>query len=265
VDYTSWIAGMPQFINPSPAAVAQPDFRRALLSGVDRQQLVDSLQGGLVTVADVYIGPQYREHREVDASLTKYPYDPGRAVRLITGLGYTRGPDGVFRDAAGERLALELRSNGEPITEKTIVPVANAWTQLGVPTEPNVVPQQRIADREYMALFPGIRMMRQPDDPGAISRFHSNQTPLPDSKFVGRNYSRYMDPGFDALIDRYSSTIPWDERMQVLRQISHHMSDNATVLGMFYDANLTFMNRRLTGVGAHESAVWDVHRWDVSG
>jgi ABC-type transport system substrate-binding protein len=116
-----------------------------------------------------------------------------------------------------------------------------------------------------MAVFPGFRMMRQPDDPEAIFRYHSNQTPLPDSRFVGRNYSRYVNSDFDALVDRFLSTIPHGERMQVLRQIVRHMSENVTVMGMFYDADITFMNARVTNVGARQSNLWNVQQWDVSG
>jgi peptide/nickel transport system substrate-binding protein len=264
LDDASWVVVMPQFVNPNPAVVAEPDFRRALLHATDRQQLVDSLQGGLSSIAHQYISSSYAEHREVDGSVVKYDYDPRRAAQLIERLGYTRGVDGVYRDASGERLTLELRSNGERITENAIIPVAAFWMSVGVATEPNVVPQQRIADREYMAVFPGFRMMRQPDDPEAISRFHSNQTPLPDSRFVGRNYSRYMNPDFDAMIDRYFSTIPPGERMQILRQLVRHMSENATVLGMFYDADISFMNSRLRNLGVRQSNLWNVHLWDLS-
>jgi peptide/nickel transport system substrate-binding protein len=50
----------PQFLNPNPPAVAKLEFRRALVHGMDRQQLVDTLMGGLVPVADSFINPKRR-------------------------------------------------------------------------------------------------------------------------------------------------------------------------------------------------------------
>src|SRR5581483_10386986 len=205
----------------------------------------------------------YREHDAVDGSVVKYPYDPTRAAQLIEGLGYRKGTDGTYRDAAAAGLGLELRNNGEPITEKAIIPIANAWSVLGIAAEPNVVPLQRISDRQYMAEFPGVRLMRQPDDPDAFSRFASDQTPTADNKFVGRNYSRYTNPDFEALINRYYTTWPWDDRMAVLGDLVHHMSSEAVILGMFYDADITFMSQRLVNVGSRESTVWNVHLWDL--
>src|SRR5205807_6546177 len=104
--------------------VTDLQFRRALMYGTDRQELVDSIQGGLSSIAHLYLPPSEPEYAEVQDSAIRYEYDPRRAAQLIEGLGYSRGSDGIYRSAGGDRLAVELRSNGEPVTEKSIVPVA---------------------------------------------------------------------------------------------------------------------------------------------
>ena len=38
---SSWVVIFPQFINPTPAAVGDVRFRRALMHALDRQQIVD--------------------------------------------------------------------------------------------------------------------------------------------------------------------------------------------------------------------------------
>jgi peptide/nickel transport system substrate-binding protein len=264
LEFSGYINIMPQFLNPRPAIVTDANFRRALLYGTNRQELVDSLQGGLGNVADVHIGPAYPEYADVQDSIVRYPYDPRQAAQLFESLGYRRGADGTYRDGSGERLAVELRSNGSPITEKTIVAVADLWTRLGVATEPNRVPQPQMVDREYVATFPAFRMTRQNGTPDFITRIHSKQIPLPENRFVGPNYARYRNSEFDALLDQYSVTIPKNDRIQVLRRIANFVTDNAIIMGVFYDANITYMNGRLINVGARDSNVWDVHLWDSS-
>jgi peptide/nickel transport system substrate-binding protein len=259
----AWIVINPQFIGPSPAIVTDLQFRRALMHGTNRQELVDSLQSGLTPVAHLFINPAFPEFKEVESAVVRYEYDPRRTVQLIEGQGYTRGPDGIFRDAAGERLAVELRSNGERITEKTIIPVADAWTRLGVATEPNLVPPQRISDREYMATFPGFRMMRQPNDTIQVTRLHSSATPLPQSRFAGSNYARYVNPEFDGLLDEFVATIAWEPRIQILRRIMRHISENLNQMGLFYDMEFMLLNNRMKDVTAREVTIWDAHNWDV--
>ncbi len=259
----AWIVAHPQFMDPNPLVVTDVRFRRALLHGTDRQQLVDSLQGGLSEVAHVYLPPSEPEYPAVADSVIRYAYEPRRATQMIEEIGYTKGPDGMFRDAAGGRLAVELRSNGERITENTIIPLADMWNRLGVATESVQVPPQRIADREYMATFPGFRLMRQPNQASQISRSHSSLTPLPDARFVGSNYARYVNPAFDGMIDQFLTTIPREERMQVLRNAMHHISEQLNLMGIFYDADFTFISNRLEHVGARETVAWDVHQWQV--
>lgn len=38
-----WVTVVPQFVNPSPSLIADLRFRQALLEGINRQELVDSL------------------------------------------------------------------------------------------------------------------------------------------------------------------------------------------------------------------------------
>ncbi len=265
IDMGSYISAMPQFVNPSPPIIANAEFRRALIYGLDRQQLVDTLEGGLSRIADVYIGPQYAEYAAVIDAVPKYRYDPRQAAQMIENLGYRRGSDAAYRDGSGERLVIELRSHGSPIGEKTVVAVADLWTRMGVTTDPVIVTEARMRDREYAATFPGYSILKQNDAPDAITRFHSKQALLPETRFVGTNYPRYMNPEFDALIERYSLTIPFDERMQVLRQLARHLHEEAIVSTLFYDPDITVMNGRLQNVGAWSSSIWDVTRWDVTG
>jgi len=105
--------------------------------------------------------------------------------------------------------------------------------------------------------------MRQPDGPTDIARYHSSQTPNAEGRYVGRNFSRYVSAELDTLIDRYLSTIPWPERMQALRAIVRYMSEGATVIGFFYDVDITFMSTKLKNVGARQSNLWDIQGWDV--
>jgi len=260
----SWVAIHPQFINPNPAVIGELPFRQALYHATNRQELVDTLERGGTQVANVYVSPAVPEYNEVQDSVIVYPYDPRKAAELIEGLGYAKGTDGAYRSPSGERISLEIRSNGERITENAIVPVANSWSNIGLPTEPMLVPPQRIIDREYVATFPTFRMMRQPDRGTQLSRIHSSLTPLQTNNFVGSNYARYMNPEFDSLIDTYLSTIPWQERMVVFRQAMRHISEHLNLMGLFYDPDFAAASNRIKNLGVNDTEIWDVHLWDLS-
>jgi hypothetical protein len=77
-----------------------------------------------------------------------------------------------------------------------------------------------------------------------------------------------MSPSLDALVDRYFNTVPWGDRMEVGRQIMHHITDQVVWLDLFYDAAPMLISSRLKGVSASkaESALdtWNVQDWDVT-
>jgi peptide/nickel transport system substrate-binding protein len=259
-----WVALYPQLLNPNPAIIADMRFRRALLQAIDRQAMAETIMAGLVPVAHSYIKPGDPEAQETDPFVVRYAYDPRQAARGIEELGYVRGNDGAYRDAAGQRLGLEVRATSSPaIHVKTMLPVVDTWQRLGIAAEPLVVPVQQGTDREYRTTMPGFDTVRYTIGPSAVDRLHGSEAPLPENRFQGRNRARYMNPEFDGLIDRYMATIPHAPRMEVLGQVIHHMTDQVVTLSLFYDVETTLVSNRLTGLPARLPTT-NIHEWDMT-
>ncbi len=264
INYESWDAIYPQFLNPTPAVIGDVRFRRALLHGIDRERQVESLMAGLVP--HTYLSPNTPEFKDVDPQLVKYAYDPQRAAQMLADLGYTRGPDGILRDAAGQRLEVEIRAAVQTDTNvKSMLASADDWQRLGVATNQVTIPTQRAPDREYRATMPGFELTRQSNDVNTLTRYHSSLTPLPENNFTGVNRSRYRNAELDALIERYQVTIPTAERTQVLAEALHHVSDQLSVMGIFYATRVTMVRNRLQNIttGDQANASWAAERWDV--
>jgi peptide/nickel transport system substrate-binding protein len=260
-----WVALYPQLLNPNPPIISDVRFRRALIQAIDRQAMADTIMAGLVPIAHSYIKPDAPEARETDSFVVRYDYDPRRATLAVEELGYTRGADGVFRDPAGQRLGFEVRATSSPaIHQKAMFPVVDYFQRLGLAAEPLVIPVQRAADREYRTTMPAFDTVRYPIGPSWVDRLHSSEAPLPENRFQGRSRARYMNPEFDALIDRYMATIPWGPRMQVLGQVLHHMTDQLINMGLFYDVETTLVSNQLVNVPAQNPTA-NIHEWDVKG
>lgn len=261
----SWIVIHPQFIEPNPPQIADVRFRRALMHAIDRQQMVDTIQHGLVPVADSIVTPDDPDYAATIGSAVRYEYDPRRAVQLLEELGYRRGSDGASLTLGTQRLAVEYRTmDGYDIHLKTIFPVTEFWQKIGIAVDPIVFPQARAREREWVSTFPSFLMYRQGTGIGGLRSRHSRNTPLPENSYVGQNYARYMNPTFDALIDKYFVTIPKDERIEVAKQLVHHVSDQLPLMGLYYDSEPRFIANRLTGVPVKGSQAWNAHRWKLN-
>jgi peptide/nickel transport system substrate-binding protein len=265
----NWVVAYPQFIDPSPRILLDVRMRKALMHALDRQEMADVLQGGLTPVGHSIINTRLPQFQSLDSQVVRYEYDPRRAIQIIEGLGYTRGSDGMFRDRANEPLRVEIRTTGEQeIQTKSVLSIADYWQKAGVGVDTMVLGVQRRTDRAYRATRPGFEVLRTPDGQKGLRRAYSSETPLPENNFSkSGNNARYMNPEFDALLDRYFSTIPIQERLQVLGQIVHHSSDQINVMGLFSGAEPTLISNRLIGAGPRggqdSTNAWNVADWDL--
>lgn len=262
----SRIVMYPQFMNPSPAAVTDVRFRRALLHALDRQEMADTLNAGYSSIAHIFLAPREREYPEIASSIVKYDFDVRRAAQLLEEAGYTRGPDGALRDRGSQRLSVEIRTSQEQdIHLKAMASAANYWERAGLATEQVVIPPQRRRDREYVQTFPSFLLYRQGSGLDFLKRLRISETPLPENDYVGNNNSRYLNQEFDAVLDRVFITIPMQQRMNVVRQAVQHLTDQVLLLELFYDTQPVVIGSRLVNVRKPGSAsiLWDVHEWDV--
>jgi hypothetical protein len=75
-----------------------------------------------------------------------------------------------------------------------------------------------------------------------------------------------MNPAFDALLDRFFTTIPARERTRLLGDIAQHISEQLNLMGLFYDTNGTLISGRLLHVNArhaNSTQAWNAQEWDL--
>src|SRR5439155_19478236 len=77
---TSWARIHPQFLNPTPQLVGELAFRQALIYAIDRQQIADTIQHGLVPVADMLPSPNAPDYPALQSSFVRYGYDARKSA-----------------------------------------------------------------------------------------------------------------------------------------------------------------------------------------
>jgi peptide/nickel transport system substrate-binding protein len=266
-DFTtqSWTALYPQHVDPNPPALANLSFRRALMYALDREQLVNTLLMGRSRIVSSFIGPNSPEFTDLQAHLVEYPYDQRRATELISGLGMSKGPDGMFRDSAGQPVSVEIRTTaGDDLRNNAMLAAADMWTRVGIGAEPVLIPRQRASDREYRVVRPAFELTHQPNEltERSLIRLHSKQVPTAAKDWAGQNRARYSSPELDALIDQYFVTYSPRERLEAAKQINYHISDQLPVLGLFYRIQPMLIANRLVNVSA-DAQTRNSHEWDL--
>ena len=109
--------------------------------------------------------------------------------------------------------------------------------------------------------FPGFTLQGGASGVAAIKNSHGNQSRLPENNYTGNNYSRYANPEFDSLIDRFLTTIPHTQRMDALRQVVRHMTDNLNMMNLYYATTSTMVKNNVVNVPVR--IAWNAQEWDV--
>jgi peptide/nickel transport system substrate-binding protein len=257
-----------QFINPNPAVIADVQFRRALLHAIDRQEIIDTLEGGLTTVPASYLPPKQPQFQEIEAGVMRYDYDPQKAAQLIAGLGYTKGADGFFRDQSQQRLGVEIQTqSGDENQNKIMYAVADYWQRAGVVVDAVVVPVQRSTDAQARATRSGFYLSGGPSGLLGLHLVSSTQVPRAENNWVGQSSSRYSSPEYDALYDRYLTTVPRRERMQALARLIEHLAAYLPVLPVYFRVAPSMIANRVVGAGPEQTfreQAWNAHAWELT-
>jgi ABC-type transport system substrate-binding protein len=178
----------------------------------------------------------------------------------------TKGADGFFVDQRGQKPSFELRTTGDnDARRKTLFSVADFWQKVGVTVDAQIVPEQLQGDRQYRAEFPAFEIKRSSSDLTELPRFHSTQARTAQNGYRGAggsltNDPRYASPELDALSDRFVSTIPIDQRLQIAGQMIRHITESLVILGLYFDTEPTMVSNRLRNFNGE---VWNAHEWDI--
>jgi peptide/nickel transport system substrate-binding protein len=180
--------------------------RQALLYGLDRQGLVDTVLDGRGLVLNSPIMPQSWAY---DATLEPYSYDPARAVALLEEAGWSL-PDATElalvesssdevqpRNKRGESLEFTLLASDVPDRVALAYAIARQWGELGVRVEVEAVSlselmEDHLRPRDYDAALVQWQVRTDPDP---YPLWHSTQAES------GQNYGGFVDRDADEAIE----------------------------------------------------------------
>lgn len=160
-------------------------------------------------------------------------------------------------------MTVNIQTTPEDHNLKPMYAVADYWQRIGVTSELDPIPPPRQRDIAYRANFPTFNLQMGAGGITRLKELHSYDARLAENNYRGLNYSRYMSAEYDALLDRYLATIPRVPRMDALRDVVRHMTDQLNIMPLYYNASPTMVSNRMLNVGA--DSTWNVHEWEVRG
>jgi peptide/nickel transport system substrate-binding protein len=216
-------------------ALADRRVRQALLMAVDRQRIVDQLFDGRQTVAHTSVNPL---DRMADADVRRWPFDAARAAALLDEAGWRAGPDGVRRNAAGERLSLDLMTTaGNRSREQVQQVLASQWRAVGVEARirnepPRVFFGETLRNRRHQ----GLALFAWVSAPESVPRstLHTEEVPTAARGFSGQNYAGFRNAEVDALLEALPITLDAEARRPMWQRLQAIYAEELPALPLWF-------------------------------
>ncbi len=214
--------------------------RRALLHGLNRQELVQTLFQGKQPVADTYLPPK---HPGYDDKVAKYEYDPDKARALLREAGFAPGPDGILRDAQGRKFSLELQTTaGNRVREQAEQIIQQQLKQIGVEiTIRNFPGRVFFGEITRQRKYPALAMYAWTFDPIATcdAFYTSDGIPSQANGFSGQNYPGYKSERMDKACKAASRELDETKRNNFLKESARIFAEDLPALPLFYRVSVS--------------------------
>jgi peptide/nickel transport system substrate-binding protein len=253
-------------INLAQPVLADRRVREALMLGLDRAAISQSLFAGRQPVADSFVNPLDLGYT---ADIPRYPYDPARAEALLEAAGWTKGADGLRRSTQGQKLSFELMTTAGNRSRELVEQVLQSqWRRIGVDI--------RIKNEPARVLFGDTLPHRRFDlamyawisSPENVPRsiLHSSEIPNAANGYVGQNATGFTSPEMDRLIDALEIELDANARKALWAEAQRLYATELPSLPLYFRSDVFILPKWLAGVrptgNQSPSTLW-ITDWSV--
>jgi len=223
----------------------EASIRRALLTGLNRQWMVDHVLVSQAAIADGPIFPNTWAYYE---SIPRIDYDRDAAIKMLREAGYTIPAEGgeVRANEEGVFLSFTLiHPEGEPYASLA-QSIQRDWSALGIDVMLQAIPYDQLINdyleaRNYEAALVDLNLFRSPD-PDPYPFWHQTQTT------GGQNYAMWDDRQASEYLEQARIVVDPAERTRLYRNFQVRFAGELPALPLFYPMYTYGVDSQIKGV-----------------
>lgn len=230
--------------NPEVPFLQEPNVRRALLLGLNRQRMISNLLGGQAIVADGPIFPGSWAHYDGTEHLE---YDPEQAILLLKGAGYVIPAEGgSVRAKEGQSLTFTMLHPDDELHAQLAQTIQASWEQIGVQIDLQPVPYDRmvfdyLGPRSYQAALVDLNLARTPD-PDPYPFWHQAEAT------GGQNYSQWDNRTASEYLEQARVNTDFNVRTRLYRNFQVMFAKELPSLPLYYPVYSFGVDAQVLGV-----------------
>jgi len=221
--------------------------RQAMTYLTNREQMVKTVLFDLGQVID---GPIYRFRPEYDENLHSYPFNPQKALALLSEAGWkdTDGDGILDKEIDGQRVPFrfEIKFNsGNDIRKSVALALQDELRKHGIDANVRALDWTIFLDdvrnHKFDAVILGWAM--SVNEPDAYQVWHSSQ-----AENKGSNMISYKNPRVDAILEEYRRTFDEKQRIEQYREFQRILNLEQPYTFLFMQKAVSAVSRRFQGV-----------------
>ena len=240
--------------------------RRALAYGINREGISQQLFEGKQPVSNTYLPPRHPGYTD---AVQKYPYDPARARAMLQEAGFTPGSDGILRNAAGQRLALELNTTaGNRVREQVEQIIQQNLKDIGIEITIQNYPArvyfgEITNQRKYKALAMYAWLQSPISD--CADLYTTDSIPNEKNGWSGQNYPGYKNADMDKICKAARSEVDEAKRNKLLNDSAAIFARDLPAIPLYIRVSVSAAKTGLQGYSALSLSgtyeTWNASRW----
>ncbi len=256
-----------QWRDPTAPWVTDVRVRQALMHLLDRQALADTFDPEGFPPADVYVAPDDPVYRLAQQrGYAKYPFDPGRAMVLLTEGGWSRGPDATLHNRSEQPFTIEVRINASGAN--VALALADQFKRAGMNAPTTLVPNNATDRMKQRATSQGVFVQTYNVVDDQMNPFTTAEIRSEETSWFGNNLSGYSNLGVDQLYAQYTKELDPAKRQSTYADFMKRTADEALSLPLYYTSSSASAFRSgisgPTPVPAIQPVTtWNIHQWDL--
>ena len=216
--------------------------RKAIAHSIDRERIVGAKFNGRAVLATGLLPPS---HWAYEPNVTRYGYDPERAMQLLDEAGYP-DPDGP---GGQPRMKLTYKTSADQFRLAVARIIAAQLGDVGIEVE--------VRSFEFGTFFDDIKRgnyqiatmqtseISEPDYYYAY--FHSGRIPTADNPNKGNNRWRYRNERVDRLTTAGRAELDRDKRLEIYRGVQQQVAEDVPVVPLWHEDNVAVLNADVYG------------------
>jgi peptide/nickel transport system substrate-binding protein len=213
--------------NASAPILQNPEFRKALMSGINRQMMIDDVLKGQGVLAQ---GPIMPGNWAYYPEQTAYRFDPDGARQILAGMGLTLAENGRFI-SDGSLIELNLLVPDDAEHQALAEILRQNWEKIGIGVTISALPYDQLIasleSRNYQMALVDIDLSDTPD-PDPYQFWAESQVEN------GQNYSQWSNTTASSYLEQARQTSTLEMRTRLYRNFQVLFEEDLPSLPLFY-------------------------------